>query len=397
MKAEIQTNNRGALLDHRKAQWGCGACPCLLECGGLPDADELWGCFLKCQTCDKRNCPFTCPGKPVEFIDSWREVGGWPPKPLSMINSPDEILPTYLPMIRHGNARISVVSEPMVALGTFDVVKGRQNGTYGLSTLGAHSVRSEFKVPPACKLVLVSVANDQKLERFWGQRETSKIAEALVSIDPVAVTLPNFSFFTDVPRLHTIWNRTRILRVAEEFSRVGLKVILHLNAATDADWNFWVSVLRDHPQIRYVAKEFQTGLATVDLGVKAIQRLSWLQQEVGRSIHPVGIGGGRFAFELQRHFKSFTIIDSNPFVRTFKRRQIMFQGTPRPKWKKVTTPRGCPMDELLASNIRGCRELVLRRIQSGGQSSTLAAAIDNNDDATPAFPALQYLFGSFAV
>ena len=132
-----------------------------------------------------------------------------------------------------------------------------------------------------------------------------------------------------------------------------MPVILHLNAAAPADWAYWGGLLKEQPQIRYVAKEFQTGLARLDAGKRALEDLLRLQDSLGRSLHPIIIGGGRHSSQLRARFETHSIVDAVPFLRTMHRHELRQTGSGRMRWQRHETGPGKSLHDLLAVNI--CR------------------------------------------
>jgi hypothetical protein len=340
--------------DHLPDHIGCSACTLLTECGGLPGDGELWGCFTKCHGCDTKKCMWTClvKGKERMFVERWREVGGWPPAPLKKLLSPPELtLPFYIPMIHDGRHRVNPLNETFLAVPTFKAVRGRKDGSYGMSGFGPEAFRNDFQLRPDSQALLVSVAPDRYLERYWRDGEYFKVAEALSMAGLLAVTAPNYSFFSDVPRTHSLWNRTRICRAAEMLSESTVATILHIHADTNADWHFWATIIANQAEIKYVCVEFQTGAALPKVGLELIDNLSRLQQIAGRQLHIIAVGGARHLEQLVKTFEHLTIIDSNPFFKTMKRRRLVNRSNSRPIWTKAHTPLGHPLDSLLQDNI----------------------------------------------
>ena len=56
------------------------------------------------------------------------------------------------------------------------------------------------------------------------------LAQRIANLKFAAVTVPNYSYFTDAPRTDILWNRKRAMIVTEELSAAGALVIPHLNA-----------------------------------------------------------------------------------------------------------------------------------------------------------------------
>ena len=332
---------------------GCQGCRYHAECGGLTEQNSFWGCFTNCETlCCQEECDWTCPKRSNVFVNRWREVGGWPPRPAGMLETlPTEELPPYIPVIQHGRRREAPLEWPVVALPTFRAVRRLRNGQYGLQAGTAAELRKEFQLKPETRILLISVAFDKPLETYWRYRRAYAIPQRIAALDTLGITTPNYSFFSDAPRPHTIWNRARMMRVTEELSQAGVGVIPHLNALTPADWDYWERLLKSQPRLRYIAKEFQTGLACKDVGLAHLDALRRLQDRVGRDLHLIAVGAARFAPVIAKSFAHFTIVDSEPFMASMYRRTLIERGSRRPKSQKKPTLPGAPLDDALAHNL----------------------------------------------
>lgn len=332
-------------------------------CGARPG---LWGCFSECIGCNPNTCDWTCPhpDKMDTFVDRWREVGGFPARTTKPLRAPNVVdFPTYVPVIQHGYKFDQPLNLPAVALPTFKVLRKRRNGTYGGRSDGSAALRREFGAAPNARVLLVSVARDKHLEAYWRARRLDNVPQQIATMGVDAVTVPNFSFFEDSPRTHLLWNLRRMAKVAEELSDAGVGVIPHVNALIEADWDYWVDLLKAQEQIRFVAKEFQTGLARREAGRRAFDQLCRLQDRVGRALHPILIGGGRFASDLPRHFARFTIVDSVPFMRTLHRQVAMVSEAGNLRWLPQETPQGSSLNALWSLNIEQYRRWLNQRAQ----------------------------------
>lgn len=352
----------------------CQRCRFEDVCGGLDELQgSLFGCFSSCRAeLQCGNYDWTCPCRP-DFVSRWAEVGGWPPRPpVSLRACTEPTLPTYMPMVvTHGLKTRDVVPVPVAAVTTFELIKGRGKRRH-VDAENAAEFREQCRLPQDSRVLLVSVGHDGRLASYWRTRLQSELPQQLANLGVLGITVPNFSFFTDAPRTHTIWNRARMLRCAEEFSTAGLSVILHLNALTNADWDYWGSLLRDHPQHRYVAKEFQTGLLDPDKSDMAIKELAVLQDKLGRELHPLIIGGPRLAAKLPGYFKHFTIIDSKPWMATIKRRLLEAKNG-KIKERQHLTDKGELLDLLLSHNLEQSTE---RLAAAFGKKNVMPAQSD---------------------
>ncbi|WP_434387427.1 DUF4417 domain-containing protein [Melittangium boletus] len=324
-----------------------------------------------------RGCPgkdlcalrdWTCLCNITKFRKRWQDLGESPihvrpHKPLRALQEP---LPLYVPMIRHGSMREDVFQSPVVALSMFDVLRMFKSSRYGTRVPAAEELRVKFRLPQDAQILLVSVAKDRKLEAYWSNRNADKIPEALAGLSALGVTAPNYSSFIDAPSIHTTWNLLRMRKVTEELSAAGMAVVPHLNARTAANWGFWESLLTEQPSIRFVCKEFQTGLHKYDVGVRALGRIAELQRRVGRKLHPILVGGARFAEVAARCFEHFTIIDSTPFIKTVSRKRCVSLDGLRVGWKENFLPQNDRLDALLEHNHATYADALRNRVELAG-------------------------------
>lgn len=324
----------------------CDRCAWRSDCGGRPDGQQsLFGCFEPCQTpgqCEGLACP--CQGD--RFIRLLRDVGGLGSRPWKPIRGPELELPLYVPLLRHGKKRERLFDRPIVGVSIRDLLPRRRPQNYHPVVASAARLRDWCRVPRKTRIIVSSVAPDQPIEDFWSFRNVTGVIQQLAELDLAAMTTPNYSFFTNVPRTHTLYARKRIVLAAEELSAAGIPAILHVNAETDFDWDFWFDVLSGFPAIRHVAKEFQTGNRRLDFGLRALHELDRLQQRLGRHLHPVAVGGAQYAMFFAQRFETFTIMDSHPFMTASHRRELMWRG---PRLMKVRR-RAATTDDLLERN-----------------------------------------------
>jgi Domain of unknown function (DUF4417) len=351
----------------------CRACYFLQVCGGLDGQQELWGCFSECKSkgvCQRFD--WTCPCRPREFARRLAEVGG-NLNPISSnfiaMSLKTSQLPLYVPVIQHGSGRRLPLAMGTVALPTFEVIKRHRDKTYGpLPTTGSR-LRRKFHLSETANILLVSPAQDHLLELYWAKRRAHKTASSLLPLRVAGMSLPNFSFFIDAPRTHSLWNRKRLMRVAQELAGAGVSAIPHLNTLTNADWAFFEDLLAHNPNISVVAKEFQTGASLDD-----VEQLARLQDNLKRSLHPLIIGGARFLREVARRFETFSLVDSQPFMKTVKARERLSLDpfSNDQKWTAFPTRKDEFLDQLLRDNIRTYEvwvraEVAIARPQEAGQ------------------------------
>ena len=324
---------------HATRGLGCESCAFLGPCGGVFDRYDCMG-----DCCgDTQHCTFACP-RSERFEEVFQDCGGLDSSgPWSISQQRELPVPGYIPMVQHGYRRDHPLSWPIIALPTF--LAARILERIGNVANPAERLRQEFRVASHARVVLVSVAPDRKLERFWQSRRRRNLIDLLSRAGADHITAPNFSFFRDLPRTDHLANRRRTLICAEEFSRAGLSVIPHLNAATEHDWAFWRDFLRGRPEISLVCKEFQTGPALLRIAAWHIAQLCELEQALGRGLHLVAIGGLRHLRSLTR-LSGLTVIDSGPFMKTCFRRIRSARG-----WRLRRTRRDECLSQILLTNV----------------------------------------------
>jgi hypothetical protein len=318
---------------------GCLDCFALEHCGGLYIPGGL-DCLCYC--CNKPDtCTYLCP-RSKHFLTVWRDTDGIQIA-IKPLHQRPTALPAYIPLIQHGSKRMTPLNATMVALTTFDVTRTDKQIKDMLRD--PEQLRQKFRLASTTPFILSSIAQDLELERYWRERHQRGLIEGIKATNPAHIIAPNFSLFRDVPRFDNLANIKRSLLCAEEFSTAGLSVIPYIAGITAHDWQRWAAFLREHQEITMVCKEFQTGASTRTKGDWHVHRLQELQQEIGRALHIIAVGGRRYIPAL-RHFAQYTVIDSNPFMRTMHRRTLTPHG-----WQETPTPPTAPLDDLLAHNI----------------------------------------------
>lgn len=235
--------------------------------------------------------------------------------------------------------------------------------TYAPIASTAERLRAWYRVRPDARIVVSSVAPDEVIEDFWSYRDVTDVVAQLAKLEIAAMTTPNFSFFTNVARTHTLFSRKRIVIVAEELSAAGIPTILHVNAETDADWDFWGDVLAGFPAIRHLSKECQTGNRNRALGLWALDQIDRLQDRLGRKLHPVIVGGAQYVPVLSSRFDDYTIMDSHPFMTAAHRQELVpWGGRLRKNQRRAET-----IDELLDGNERHYVAMLERQHQRAAQ------------------------------
>lgn len=289
----------------------------------------------------------------ARFQRRWADVG-WPKStPMRPLQAFDPThLPEYLPIIQHGGKRRIPLDAPTIGIPTFKILHWyRSSKQLRPVVRSARSLREMFHLRQDCRVVLISVAKDPQIEQFWSRHRKDEIATAIRELNIEAMTVPNFSFFEDAPYIHNVWNRWRMIRVAETLSAAGISVIPHLNTLYSNDWDYWRGYLQEHPNITCIVKEFQTGNAKAQYAREAIAALRRLEQRLGRGLHPILVGARFVLGEAKASFPRMTLADSNPFMKTVNRRELTANLGGRRKWLRLQLERHERLDSLLATNL----------------------------------------------
>jgi hypothetical protein len=325
---------------------GCARCIHASKCGD-EHWDSFFGCFDRCwRICPNEGCQWTCPNNPALWHGRWAEVDGLLEEPIPyFLPLSGSELPLYLPMIRPGAPRKRPLGAVAVALSLYEVLRALRDGK-GFSSPGPKAFRERLGLRHDCKILLVGVGPDALIERFYATFLVRELPRIFADLDLVAITAPNFSFFLDVLRPHSLHNRKRMLMVCEELLRLGVPMVPHFNATNRKDWDFWIDVLRANPQISVFCKEFQTGNSTRQNYEGTCAELLRLQEEVGRPLHPILVAGKKALTGLLGGFHNFTIVDSEPSMKT-NFRQILIGNT----WTTIRTQPTACVGPLLDRNV----------------------------------------------
>lgn len=331
---------------------GCSQCGFIDQCGGL-EQYTVWGCFEFCATNCSRSptaCDWVCPKK-SDFLNRYREAEIGTPARMALGMSGDG-LPLYVPGIRDGSRREYCVDEPVVAVRLENLLRGRGEDVEPVRPDGA-SLRDHLGLRRDATILVIGVQIDSVIERFWSVRH--RLIPKLQPLGLFGMTIPNFSFFEDAPRTHTMFNIARMMRVTEMLSLSGIPVAPHVNALTREDWKYWTIFLRERPDIVCITKEFQTGLRHKSKEREGLDGLRRLQEEVGRDLHPIIVGGTRLLAQLQGSFRRLTLVDQTPFSKTKKCQRAALRGR-RLRWMPSPIPGNAMLDDLLADNLRDYRK-----------------------------------------
>ena len=257
-------------------------------------------------------------------------------------------MPIIVPFVDHRYGRAEVLAEPVVALSLYKLVNF---ATGKLHVTSRAELAARFLIPEAAQVVVSGVDKDGPIERWWNSKDRGSLLSSLNELDIALATTPNYSVLTDVPRTDNLHAMKRILLAWTEMASAGLSTALHVNGRTEHDYLRWSKLIVERPEIEILAFEFATGCGRAQRIDWHVNQLCRLANRVGRALAIIVRGGGRRLKELQHSFAQVTLIETEAFSRTIRRRRAYLSEAGRLKWAKFATPVGAPIDELLAHNV----------------------------------------------
>lgn len=336
---------------------GCSGCPDFEICGGLHTDAGVFDCNDFCSCADPALCDTVCRNKPDTFFERYLEIGGFDLKSTPKVPAlPAPSLPPVIPLIGHKYSRHAVLNEPVIAVPLYELFH-MGSGQPLVRTRAELAAR--FRIPEEAVVIASGVDRDIKLEAWWAFADRSLIHVTLRDLGIALVTVPNFSLFLNVPRPDNLHSIKRIALSWAELITAGIPAALHLNARTDRDYARWMRFVRERPEVEIVAFEFGTGAGAPNRIDWHVDRLCRLADAAGRPMTLVVRGGAPVLQRLRRHFAHVVLIETDAFARTLKRRRAELTEGGRLRWPRISTPKGAPIDELLAHNIATKRAALL--------------------------------------
>ena len=344
-------------------QNGCPNCLVFAECGGhpLPLIHHI-GCANSAASV-LGSTDDMHPNFEKRFWELWKDVGGLVDYSISTLRPIETSgLPRYIPILQNWHLRpAKPLALDIVAIPLFEIVRRLPGGGYGPRFPDGGTLRRRFGLKNNARIILCGVDHDSPLETFWAKHRVSGVLEALANLD-VDVSIPNFSFFTCVTGFQILRNRKRTLLCAERLSQAGIRVSLHLNANTDAHWAFWLKFLSQHPEVSCVTVEFQTGaLLDHEFGCYTFDHIVTLQNRLGRPLHFLLIGAARFYSRAVAELKSFSVVDSRPFICTTKRQMLVRTAKRDYVWQPFPTRQGSSLAPLFEHNLKFYKGMLARK------------------------------------
>jgi len=349
------------------ASFGCMKCVFFPICGGLEADAGHYDCFDLCKgNCS--SCDNICPHN-SQFPHWLAQVRGLRFDNLKGIEQHEASVPLYVPKVQHGYSRCIPLEWPVVAISTYELFHRNRHGHYTTTFTSGAQLRRHFVLDTKTRIILTGVAADKHVERYWAHRRRDRAPQQLANLGIDLVIGPNFSHFLDVPRTDNLFNRKRQLICLEELSEAGVSPVPTLSAVRPRDWAFWRKYLAQNPTITFVAAEFQTGNKKKAEAVRVLKRIAQIQHDIGRALHIILIGGGRFLEEASSRFADITVIDSRPFMACVKRQGLRFSDA-NARCFPCPTAAGAPIDDLLLLNLAGYSKWIDGRARRSRQNTS---------------------------
>lgn len=357
------------LLDDAARHASSLGCPTCLErdrCGGIHTDAGILDCHDLCACADKTKCDMVCRFNPSLFVARMREVRGlgFDNAPRTRMNGVPQ-LPLVVPFVDHRYGRAAILDEPVVAISLYELV----NMATGKVHVGSRAeLAARFLIPEGVQIVVSGVDKDAPIERWWELKARPSILATLNALGISFITTPNYSVLTDVPRTDNLHAIKRILLTWTEMAAAGLPSALHVNGRTEHDYVRWGDLIAGRPEIEVLAFEFATGCGRGERIDWHVAQLCGLARRVGRPLAIIVRGGGRKLDILRQHFVQVSLIETEAFARTIRRRKAYVTEAGRLRWAKVTTPVGAPIDDLFAHNVG-----LVRAAYEASRDSTIAS------------------------
>lgn len=364
---------------------GCRGCKDFGVCGGLhTEAGIFLDCHDLCTCSDKSKCDMVCRFNPTHFVARMREIDGLDLGTLPRLEElPLPSLPPVVPLIHHKYSRSIPLNEAVVAIPLGKLV---DLGSGQLHVRTRHELSARFLVPAEAAIVVSGVDKDHIIERWWELDNRLVLIAQLRKLGITMVTAPNYSVLTDVPRTDNLHAMKRIFMVWSEFAAAGLPAALHVNARTEHDYRRWAELIRERPEIGVVAFEFATGCGRGERITFHTSQLRLLARRVGRPLDMVVRGGLHILPQLTQAFRRVTLLETQSFSRTQRRRRAYLNEAGRLHWAPSPTEEGAPLDELLAHNVKVMRMAMEMAMQEPSKpmrfvQRTKGVAPNRNDEA----------------
>jgi hypothetical protein len=329
------------------ASLGCSRCADLKLCGGLFVRADALDCTTYC--CGQvQDCDMVCQ-RNATFVDRVWEVGGFDLANVAraaVIDFPT--LPHSVPLIYSRGARRGGFFPKAAGASFYQLFERR---SHGLRFVSKAALCDFLGVDTRADIILSGTAEDPPLERWWSLGE--KRREALASIAALgirAVTSPNYSLFSDVPRWDNFHSMKRIAICWQEIVQAGIPTALHVNARAPNDWQRWTEFVQDRPEVTAIAYEFATGAAGPIRMTYHVDELRHLADRVGRPLTLIVRGAIAALDELRKSFAAVVHLESTSYMKTANRKIGRNVGGSVVRWSDAPGKPNVCVDHLMEHN-----------------------------------------------
>lgn len=327
---------------------GCKGCSEYDRCGGVHNTAGIFDCDDFCNCSDKDSCDKICRNRPDHFVQRVREIKGFELENVSRANLiPISALPRVVTLIDHRYNRNEIFQSDAVAIPLHHMVDFNKQRIHVKSR---EELADRFLISPTARIILSGVDRDRHIENWWNLKNRERILQDLKTLGVDLITTPNYSVLTDVPRTDNLYAIKRIAITWAEMANAGLPAALHINARTERDYESWTSWIAQRNEVTALAFEFATGCGHPERIDWHITRLCTLADQVTRPLVLVVRGGIGKIHTLARHFSNVMLIETESFSKTRSRQRAWITDQGKLKWSKNPTPKGAPLDTLLAHN-----------------------------------------------
>jgi len=163
--------------------------------------------------------------------------------------TPNILLPSFLPTIYGGGKKINTSAGQFVAISLGTIVSIKQLKI-------RVNIRKILGIPPETKLVLLSYGKDELIENIWPKRWD--LYKDLLEVGIDLITSINYSIWFNQNHCEHLINVKRNLLTFQEMQSVGLPAIPNIYWYGQKDLSRWAKWLNDRPLVKLVAINLQT-------------------------------------------------------------------------------------------------------------------------------------------
>lgn len=296
----------------------CGTCRFFMDlCPGCPEECRASACSDgQCTRCD-----YLCPGRPgaIAFLNS---MGGpeFPVLKGRKVKWPGEV-PQLLPAVATRFTKMPAPGQlPWVAMNAARMVISRAYDTGGLRRNNG-TMREFARIHKDTRMALHMYIPDPPLEAFWRTRE--KIYPSLREFD--LVIAPNFSVYSDSPRLEHLINMKRSILVYSEMLSAGIKAVPDISWGSYVDLDRWASYIMEN-NIPVISTSIQTvGQNAGNFWLEYLKGVRHLGQQLPREtiIIICGTGTAKKMSQIKGELRQQVVfLTTQPFLLARKGRYI---------------------------------------------------------------------------